>query len=104
MVRKSTPADSRQRIDGSINMKEELKMPNGNGQGPANAGPKSGRGLGFCSGSGMPGRLNSGATQNQVAAPEFDAACSGPRGCGTGVKSGNGRRNGNGCGNKRNSN
>jgi len=36
-------------------------MPRGNGTGPAGAGPKTGRGLGFCSGYGKPGYANSGS-------------------------------------------
>lgn len=35
-------------------------MPNGNGQGPAGAGPMTGRGAGHCAGSNVPGWMSSG--------------------------------------------
>ena len=76
-------------------------MPNGNGKGPMNAGSKSGRGLGFCSGSGMPGRLNRETVQDQtVVEPPPKTDCRGPQGYGNGLRSGNGRRNGD-CMNRR---
>ena len=79
-------------------------MPNGNGQGPGNAGSMTGRGRGFCSGSGMPGRLNN--ELPDIGTVEQQQGCRGPQGCGTGqqagrMKSGQGRRNNGGCG-KRN--
>lgn len=86
--------------------KEEKTMPNGNGQGPGNAGAMTGRGRGFCSGSGVPGRLNN-ETSSSVSADQPQVAtsvCRGPQKCGTGpqggMKSGQGRRSG-GCGNRR---
>jgi len=77
-------------------------MPNGNGQGPMNAGSRSGRGRGFCSGSGlpetMPGeRVQGVATEQQ----QGTAGCRAPQSCGSGMNAGNGRRSGNGCGSKR---
>jgi hypothetical protein len=73
-------------------------MPNGNGQGPAGAGSKSGRGRGFCNGSGKPGSVSQ--QEQPVVQQNTEAGCRGPQGCGTGMKSGNGRGNG-GCGNRR---
>ena len=35
-------------------------MPRGNGRGPMGSGPMTGRGAGFCGGSGMPGYMNVG--------------------------------------------
>lgn len=76
-------------------------MPNGNGQGPAGAGAKSGRGRGFCSGNGKPGSLNQESNQSQpLVQQNYGTGCRGLQGCGTGMNSGNGRRNG-GCGNRR---
>ncbi|MBV5339446.1 MAG: DUF5320 domain-containing protein [Deltaproteobacteria bacterium] len=72
-------------------------MPNGNGKGPMNAGSKSGRGLGFCSGSGMPGRLNRETVKDQTVVeqqPKTDYR--GQQECGNGIRFGNGSRNG-GC-------
>jgi hypothetical protein len=75
-------------------------MSNRNGQGPMNAGSKTGRGRGFCSGNAMPGVLIPETQQNQVVVQEQSGVgCRGPRGCGTGMNSGNGRRGG--CGSRR---
>jgi len=70
-------------------------MPNGNGQGPAGAGPKSGRGRGLCSGSGRPGTVNQEVQVEQpIIQDTAPTGCRGPRGCGTGKKSGGGNRRG----------
>lgn len=76
-------------------------MPNGNGQGPMNAGSKTGRGRGFCSGSGMPGAMNRDTLQPATEEQQRMADCHGPKNCATGMKAGNGRRGGGGCGNVR---
>ena len=44
--------------DGTSLMKGEVKMPRGNGMGPRGMGPMTGRGAGFCAGTGMPGFAN----------------------------------------------
>jgi len=81
-------------------------MPNGNGQGPANAGKKTGRGLGFCSGSGMPGRLNNTRQNSEEFANQGNPdtyrgpGCGGGQNAGGGMRAGQGRRN-SGGGNRR---
>lgn len=75
-------------------------MPNRNGQGPDNRGPKTGRGLGAC-------RINSrttetdatGVQQQETSSPEYPVGfgCRGPRGCGNGT----GGRRGGGSGGRR---
>jgi len=75
-------------------------MSNRNGQGPMNTGSRTGRGRGFCSGT-LPGEQTPENQQNQPVAQEQPlVGCRGPKGCGTGMNSGNGRRAG-GCGNRR---
>lgn len=78
-------------------------MPNGNGQGPMNAGSKTGRGRGFCSGSGIPVAMNRETVQAGTAEQQNTEGCSWPQNGATGMKTGNGRRNGGGCGNRRKS-
>jgi hypothetical protein len=76
-------------------------MSNRNGQGPMNTGSRTGRGRGFCSGNATPGVLTPETQQNQVVVQQqSNTDCRGPRGCGTGMNSGNGRR-GCGSGNRR---
>lgn len=77
-------------------------MPNGNGQGPMNGGSGTGRGRGFCNGSGMSGSMNrDNAVSRTPEQQQTTATFSGPKNCGSGMKAGNGRRNGGSCGNKR---
>ncbi len=65
-------------------------MPNRNGQGPENTGPQTGRRRGLCHANSMDATPQE-APQTQV----NDQDCRGPRGCGTGKRSGSGRA---GCG------
>jgi len=78
-------------------------MANGNGQGPQNAGPRTGRGRGFCSGSGMPGWMNNGSVQGEATSqqqPGFFSRLG--RGLGNGAGRGaNGGRGGFGNGRRR---
>ncbi len=66
-------------------------MPRGDGRGPTGAGPMTGRGAGFCSGSGAPGFLNR-------AASFFGGRNAGGRGRGCGRNGFFGRGNGFGRG------
>lgn len=65
-------------------------MPNRNGQGPRNAGSKTGKGLGLCSKNGVVGRSDDKAQDEQLASRE----ARGSGNCGIGMKSGNGRQSG----------
>ncbi len=65
-------------------------MPNGNGQGPANAGKMTGRGLGFCSGSGMPGRLNNTRQNSEDTVNQGNFNANRGPGCGAGQNAGGG--------------
>ncbi|MDD2540297.1 MAG: DUF5320 domain-containing protein [Desulfuromonadaceae bacterium] len=69
-------------------------MPQGNGQGPLHAGSMTGRGRGFCSGSGMPGRFNQESAQNQAAVKKSMTGCRGTQSGSFGLKARNGYRNG----------
>lgn len=76
-------------------------MPNRNGQGPMNAGSRTGRGRGFCSRNAGVGELGRNSQQEQaVVQDQYNPDCRGPRGCGSGMNAGHGRRSG-GCGNRR---
>ena len=65
-------------------------MPNRNGQGPRNAGSKTGRGLGLCNKNVVLGRSDDKEQDEQLAA----RAARGAGNCGIGMKPGNGRRSG----------
>ena len=45
-------------IEEIINLKKEVKMPRGDKTGPNGNGPKTGRGLGYCTGNNLPGFEN----------------------------------------------
>ncbi|MDD2272661.1 MAG: DUF5320 domain-containing protein [Desulfuromonadaceae bacterium] len=75
-------------------------MPQGNGQGPMNTGSRTGRGRGFCSGNGIPVAMNRETVQTGSAEQQNVGCCSWPQNGASGMKTGNGRRNGGGCGNK----
>lgn len=69
-------------------------MPNRNGQGPNNMGPKTGRGMGFCRNSARITETEQEAVQQQdarIIEYPVGLGCRGLRGCGTGS---GGRRGG----------
>ncbi|MBN2703145.1 MAG: DUF5320 domain-containing protein [Pontiellaceae bacterium] len=61
-------------------------MPNGNGMGPAGAGPKTGRGLGYCTGNPVPGWQAAGGGRGMGRGMR----CGAGRGFGRGFFAGNG--------------